>query len=222
VPKEHELRYSVLLSLILPPLASCDVITPLTNVFGFQAFGAYTRTLAIYDTALFPGIGELKIQEIDFYSHGTPYGPFAAGETPINLSLGTTLVSSSDLRSKYSENISSGETLVFAGTLNPTPSEATEGFTIRLQLSSPFFYVPADGNLLLDIQNTGSGFIFPYDIGGAFPPHSVEGVNPVGSTNGFAPLIQLSGSIEPVPEPASIILLSVPMLLMVSFRNKRW
>lgn len=192
-------------------------IVPLSSITGFQSFGTNTRVLAIYDASLFPGLTGIEIQEISFYSHGAPYGPFTAGESPIHLYLGTTSIPSAEISATYSDNISDGETLVYAGTVLPTANDAVEGFTMTLSLSSPFFYKPTNGNLLLDIQNTGANFMFPYDIAGAFPPKAVDGLSPVGSANGLTPLIQLSS----VPEPSLGILICY-CLLAVHFFTKKY
>lgn len=187
----------------VPCWADLETITlNSTSPFALQAFGADSEDLAIYDSSLFSGVGDIDIREIVFHSSGglSGCGPVAASGSPIRLFLGTTSIASAQLNSTYANNISDGETSVFTGTVSVAGS-AVEGYTISILLSTPFDYIPADGNLLLGIQNTGGGFMFSCPINGAYYAllmqltGDVDGVPPTGSTNGYAPLIQLSGEI---------------------------
>ena len=191
-----------LLSLSLPAL--CDIIEPLSNITAFQVPVADTRILTIYNSSLFQGISGIDIQELSFYSEGGNSG--IGGESPLQIYLGSTQIPSADLSRTYSTNLTNGETLVFGGTLLPTAREATEGFTIAVSLLAPFSYQPSDGNLLLDIRNTGGGAMFPYPVGFSDSSYSVEGTNPTGSVVQLAPLIQLVDRVS-TPEPKSFVLL---------------
>jgi hypothetical protein len=191
--------------------ALCDIAEPLSNIAAFQVPEADTRILTIYNSSLFQGISGIDIQEISFFSEGGISG--INGESPIQIYLGTTLSTSTSLSPTYSDNAIGGETLVYAGTLVPTASEAVQGFTITLSLLAPYFYQPSDGNLLLDIQNTGGAAMFPYPVASSDDSYSVEGTNPTGSVVQSAPLVELS-----TPEPKSFVLLltvlfAVPVLM---------
>jgi hypothetical protein len=197
--------------------ALCDVVEPLSNIATFQVPEADTQILTIYNSSLFQGINEIDIQDISFYSEGGISG--ISGESPIQIYLGTTPISSTGLSPTYSDNVINGETLVYAGTLPPTASEAVEGFTITLSLLAPFLYQPSDGNLVLDIQNTGGAAMFPYAVAFSDGSYAVEGTGPTGSVVQLAPLIQLTGTPEPKP---FVLLLTVlfPVLVLMR-RNKK-
>jgi hypothetical protein len=184
--------------------ALCDIVEPLSNITTFQVPEANTQIITIYNSSLFQGISDIDIQEISFYSEGGISG--IGAETPIQIFLGTTAIPSASLSPTYSDNVVDGQTLVFAGTLLPTASEAVEGFTIAVSLLAPFLYQPSEGNLLLDIQNTAGAAMFPYPVAFSDGSYSVEGINPTGNVLPLAPLIQLTGSLN-TPEPKSFVLL---------------
>jgi hypothetical protein len=194
-----------------------DIVEPLSNVTTFQVPEANTQILTIYNSSLFQGISGIDIQEISFYSEGGISG--ISAESPIQIFLGTTLIPATSLSPTYSDNLIGGETPVFAGTLLPTASEAVQGFTITLSLLSPFFYQPSDGNLLLDIQNTGGAAMFPYPLAFSNASYAVEGTNPTGSVHELTPLIQLMGPVS-TPEPKSfVLLLTVLLAVLVLMRR---
>ena len=197
--------------------AWCDIVEPLSNITTFQVPVADTRILAIYNSSLFQGTGGIDIQDISFYSEGGISG--ISGESPIQIYLGTTPIPAASLSPTYSNNVSGGETLVYSGTLLPSASESVEGFTITLSLLAPFLYQPADGNLLLDIQNTGGAAMFPFPVAFSNGSYSVEGVNPTGHVAGVAPVIQLAST----PEPKSFVLLVTVVLavLVLVHRSKK-
>ncbi|HEY6346810.1 MAG TPA: hypothetical protein VIY49_35410 [Bryobacteraceae bacterium] len=199
-----------LFSLSFPALG--DIAEPLSNITTFQVPEADTRILAIYNSSLFQGISGIDIQEISFYSEGGISG--INGESSIQIYLGTTPATS--LSPTYSDNVIDGETLVYAGTLQPTASEAVAGFTITLSLLAPYFYQPSDGNLLLDIQNTGAAATFPYPVAVSDGSVAVEGTDPTGSVVEVAPLIELS---TPEPKPF-VLLLTVLFAVLVLMRRK--
>jgi hypothetical protein len=197
--------------------AWCDIAEPLSNITTFQVPVADTRILAIYNSSLFQGTGGIDIQDISFYSEGGISG--ITGESPIQIFLGTTPIPATSLSPTYANNVSGGETLVYAGTLLPTAGDAVEGFTITVSLLVPFLYQPSDGNLLLDIQSAGGAAMFPYPVAFSDGSYAVEGVSPTGSVAGVAPVIQLAST----PEPKSFVLLVTVVLavLVLMRRNKK-
>jgi hypothetical protein len=202
-------------SLCFPAL--CDIAEPFSNIAAFQVPEADTRILTIYNSSLFQGVNGIDIQEISFYSEGGISG--ISAESPIQIFLGTTQIPSASVSPTYSDNVIGGETLVFAGTLLPTPSEAVEGFTITLSLLAPYFYQPSDGNLLLDIQNTGGAAMFPFPVAFSDDSYSVEGTNPNGSVAQRAPLIELTGPLS-TPEPTPFVLLVTVLFAVLVLMRK--
>lgn len=194
--------------------ALCDIAEPLSNITTFQVPVTDTNILAIYNSSLFQGISGIDIQEISFYSEGGISG--ISGESPIQIFLGTTLIPSTSLSPTYSNNVINGQTLVFAGTLLPTASEAVNGFTIAVPLLAPFLYQHSEGNLLLDIQNTGGAAMFPYAVAFSGGSYSVEGTNPSGSVFPLAPLVQFS-----TPEPKSFVLLVTVLFAVLVLTRKK-
>src|SRR5438309_4717989 len=123
--------------------------------------------------------------------------------TNIQINLSTTLRGSDALSPIFSENIGTNDTVVYG------PRSLFFGGSTTVALDTPFFYDPAQGNLLLDVRNfTGGDRVFQ----GKFPSFDAasvtnDSVSVVYGTNVNASLGQsdTSGlvtmfSFVPVPE----------------------
>jgi hypothetical protein len=103
-----------------------------------------------------PGGG--LINRIAFRGHG-PGVPFTGTVAQLQIDLSTTNKSPDGLSSTFAENVGADDTQVFSGpfqtavTFNGDPTN----FEIAINLSTPFYYDPAKGNLLVDVRNTQGG-----------------------------------------------------------------
>src|ERR1019366_6196738 len=93
------------------------------------------------------------------------WGAFAATLPGILINLSTTAKAPDGLDTTFANNVGLNDTLVYSGTL--TLSSAAIGspaaFDILIPLTTPFWYNPAAGNLLLDVRNSGGGSSSQFD-----------------------------------------------------------
>jgi len=122
------------------------------------------RYQQVYDAGQFsrltPGGG--LINRIAFRGHG-PGTPFTGTVPQLQVNLSTTTKSPDNLSSTFAENVGADDTQVFSG-----PSQAAVTFTgdptnfeIVINFTTPFYYDPAKGNLLLDVRNMQGGTEVP-------------------------------------------------------------
>ena len=118
------------------------------------------------------------------------------------------------LSTTYANNITAGDTIVFArGPLAlhsafTGPPNGPKDFDIVITLTTPFFYNPALGNLLLDVRNFGAGTTTVFDAVSPFG----DGVSRVTNTDvnsgtGTPDSAGLVTGFIIVPEPGSAAML---------------
>jgi PEP-CTERM motif-containing protein len=193
--------------------------------FGCGAAGCLGESQQVYAATAFSG--PITITQIAFKS-GTS-GPTPAGllSTTFTLSLGTTTATPSSLDTNYALNRGPDFTSVFAGTVNDAAVNSGT-FDFIINLSSPFNYNPANGNLLLDVNTLsvlidGSttklvGFLAGASSDTGWVYDFFNGPNPPISSPNFGLLTQFTGSAATaaVPEPSTITLL----LMGLAFRAR--
>ncbi|MCA9214304.1 MAG: hypothetical protein KDB27_14630 [Planctomycetales bacterium] len=126
-------------------------------------------------------------------------GPLTAATESFVLRLSTTEATNLDL--EFAQNIGSDVTTVFDGpvTVSIAGNAAAREFDVSVELSNPFYYDPAQGNLLVDLVTTGFESE-PWwvdnelvDPGGPFLVQTFQGNDPTseiadGAYNGLAAL----------------------------------
>jgi hypothetical protein len=125
------------------------------------------RYQQVFDAGQFarlnPGGG--LINSIAFRGHG-PGTPFTATVPQLQVNLSTTTKTPDGLSSTFADNVSTDDTQVFSGPFQTAVTftgDATN-FEVVISFSTPFYYDPAKGNLLLDVRNTqGSTEVPPFD-----------------------------------------------------------
>jgi acid phosphatase len=122
------------------------------------------RYQQVYDASQFtrlnPGGG--LINRIAFRGHG-PGVPFTGTVPQLRVNLSTTSKSPDNLSSTFADNVGSDDTQVFSGPLGTAVTftgDATN-FEFVITFTTPFFYDPARGSLLLDIRNSQGGTEVP-------------------------------------------------------------
>jgi hypothetical protein len=85
---------------------------------------------------------------------------FRATLADVQINLSTTSVADDALSLTFADNVGADDTVVFSSPL-PLQSRSRgsnpKNFDIVINLTTPFFYDPAMGNLLLDVRNFGGG-----------------------------------------------------------------
>jgi dockerin type I repeat protein len=122
------------------------------------------RYQQVFDAAQFsrlnPGGG--LINRIAFRGHG-PGVPFTGTVPQLQVNLSTTSKAPDALSSTFVENVGSDDAQVFSGPLQAavTFSGDPTNFEITINFTTPFYYDPAKGNLLLDVRNLLGGTEVP-------------------------------------------------------------
>jgi hypothetical protein len=164
----------VILNLALFGLQSAGAITivapnNLANAYGgavnlapFDIAGFYAPSMRyqqMYDASQFGSIaaGGGYITQIAFRAASID-GAFSATLPNIQFDLSTT--ANTSLSSTFADNVGANDIEVFGGSWSFSSVGGAAGpsvFDIVLNLTTPFFYNPADGNLVLDVRNIGGG-----------------------------------------------------------------
>ena len=122
------------------------------------------RYQQVFDASQFsrlnPGGG--LINRIAFRGHG-PGIPFTGTVAQLQVNLSTTTKTPDGLSSTFAENVGPDDTQVFSGPLSAavTFSGDPTNFEVVVNFTTPFFYNPTKGNLLLDIRNAQGGVEVP-------------------------------------------------------------
>jgi len=194
--------------------------------FGGVAAGASLRYQQVYGASAFSPIGQgglITALGFNIKSGGAFGGP----QPPdIQIDFSTTSKPVDGLSTTFAANVGGDDTVVVArgplGIQNNNPN-APPGFGILVSLTTPFFYNPAAGNLLMDVryyQLPSGGFPSLYDASNDLGDtvSRVSAFNVVDAT-GIADTIGLNTAfvVTPVPEPGSGILLLAGLSVLAIF-----
>lgn len=150
----------------LPALAT-DIVIGADTGSNYYPFGGYTGEYQqVYGASAFSG--PITLTALQFFDVENPSAFPTGGSWTISLS--TTSAAWNTLSSTFANNITGPETTEFTGDLSTTlPPGFGPGSTLTINLSTPFTYNPADGNLLLDVGVTAgagsAGFVGPDFVG---------------------------------------------------------
>jgi hypothetical protein len=229
---------------LLPVLALCtlssvplraDLVTvpnALTNVegngnnnFPFDSISPM-RYQQVFAASQFPSGGGL-ITQIAFRPDGLVGIPFDVTINNIQIDLSTTLVAPDALSNVFAANVGPNDAVVYSGALSLSsadtgPPGGPKAFDIIINLQTPFFYVPALGNLLLDVRNNSG---LPSGAAGGFDSENLVGdsvsrvLGNIGSatasindTEGLATQFTFAAQ---TPEPGSLSLLAIAVGLVL-------
>src|SRR5262249_54418855 len=118
------------------------------------------RYQQVFDASQFsrlnPGGG--LINRIAFRGHG-PGVPFTGTAAQLQVNLSTTNKTPDGLSSTFADNVGADDAQVFSGPLSAaiTFTGNPTNFEVVINFTTPFFYNPAKGNLLLDVRNSQGG-----------------------------------------------------------------
>jgi hypothetical protein len=156
----------------------------------------------------------------------------------IQIDLSTTASGPGGLSLTFANNVGANDTTVFNGTLALSsaftgPVGGPKNFDIVIPLTTPFYYNPAAGNLLMDIRNFSSGNsggnlipqldatstdptlvgrVYAYDASATSAPYSFD-EDTIGLVTQF--------TVTPVPEPTTGGLLCLATLIVAQRRISR-
>lgn len=209
------------------------------NSHVIDPFGASepSRVQQLYGASEFGAIGGsgALITEIRFRSDAEISFAGAVIVPELEISMSTSLRVPSDLRPVWQDNIGSDETIVFPkGPIQFTYTvdrTHVNSMSVVIPLPKPFYYQPANGNLLLDIKvlqkpQVGAGLVRLVLDAEAGPSRVTQYSIVIGSPfaiNGSVAPYALITQFEfaPVPEPGSLACVAIAMLGVAAIRNGR-
>ncbi|HWX16586.1 MAG TPA: PEP-CTERM sorting domain-containing protein [Chthoniobacterales bacterium] len=187
--------------------------------FNLTPFGVPSqRYQQVYAASQFGGLpsGGGFITQIIFRPDATFGNAFTSTLPDIQLDLSTTSAADDGLSSTFANNVGADDTVVFArGPLTLSsgftgPPNGPKDFDIIITLTTPFFYNPANGNLLMDVRNFGGGSTTFFDAAFTTGDGSSRVFNSdVNSGTGSTDTEALITGFTIVPEPGSAALLLV-------------
>ena len=181
-----------------------------------------------------PG-GPVSITRIAFRPDGQFGFAFAGAINPyLQVNLSTTGRAPDGLSATFANNIGADEIVAYSGSITFSsgftgPAGGPKDFDVIINLARPFIYNPAAGNLLMDVRSVGalfgpSGFFTDLQISSSDGVSRVEGRidSSTGGSNSEAIVTHFTYSPTPVPEPATIVLLSAGLAgAAAKLRNRR-
>jgi hypothetical protein len=215
----------------------------LTNNNGNSQFrlfdrGGPARFQQVYDASAFSSLASAGggwIRDIDL-SVDVSGHPFIDVLPNLQINISTTDRSPDGLSSIFADNVGADDTVI----IGPGPIQISSGggggfsiFDLSFNFRDhPFFYNPANGNLLLDFRiYEGFGVQLPPPAGVPLDAYDITG-DSVSSVYGIGATLPTSGTasslglttlfvVTPVPEPSTWALLAIGLGFLVGVNRKR-
>lgn len=173
-----------------------------------------------------PAAGGVWLDRLYFRVDSTNGMPFSGIASNLDVRFSTTLVGPNSLNPVFANNVGANETVAFgpankflSGMFIPNNNIA-QNWSVRIDFTTPFLYLPTNGNLLLDIRMSGGvGAILDAWNRNNDSVASVAGFLPdtsgTVSTFGLATLFE--GRLVDVPEPSTWALLGLGGAMLILF-----
>lgn len=168
------------------------------------------RYQQVFESSEFTSLsGTELITQIAFRPNESGASAFSSTISNIQINLSTMSATPGTLSTNFASNVGEDDTVVFCGALALSSSNSnggsTKNFDIIIPLTTPFFYDPTKGNLLLDIRKFSRSSTTKFD---AYPAGNSIRVftTPSGTTIDSIGLVA-QFTVEPIefiPEPTTI------------------
>lgn len=187
---------------------------------GAASTGSPIRLQQVFDFSQFAAAGgPIIVTQIAFRPDGSVTSGFTLTNPNLQINLSTTSMAPDGLSTTFASNVGADDTVVRNGPItlssaNTGPPGGPKDFDIIITFTTPFFYDPALGNLLVDFRSTGSLSLVFLDVentvGDSVSTVNGNIISPTGSafTLGFITQFTYSPTTRnPVPEPTTLLLL---------------
>jgi hypothetical protein len=224
-------------SLVIVPNANISVEGDSNNGFPFNLslFGdTNMRYQQVYDSSQFSTLGgPVLIHQILFRPDATTGAAFSSTLPDIQIDMSTTSATPATLSTTFANNVGADDRVVYArGSLSLSsaftgPVGGPKDFDIVINLTTPFLYNPASGNLLMDVRNFGGGGTTQFDA--VSSPNSVIervwSIDVTATTGTYdatsAGLVTEFGFGPAVPEPSTLVAASFSVILCLGYALRR-
>ncbi len=203
------------------------------DILGLEPSQRYQQ---VYSASEFSGLraGGEFITQIAFRPNASLGAAFSRTLPDIRIDLSTTSSGPDALSYTFASNVGADDTIVYGGPTGSAlslsssfagPSGGPMNFDIIINLTTPFFYDPAAGNLLLDVRNFGGGATTLFDA----QMTAGDSVSRVGTwfsfgvdspTANFRDTLGLVTQFTTVPEPTAPGFLGLGLLGLSLFRRR--
>ena len=151
---------------LVVPNANANVVGNSGNSYPFNIGASNMRYQQVYAASQFGAVpaGGAFLTALSFRVDAG-WTAFAATLPGILINLSTTAKAPDGLDVTFANNVGLNDTLVYSGALplSSAASGSPAAFDILIPLTTPFWYNPAAGNLLLDVRNSGGGSSSQFD-----------------------------------------------------------
>lgn len=198
------------------------------------------RYQQVYSSSAF--FGPLTITDIVFRPDFQSAAFFSSTLPAVRIDLSTTSAAVDGLSLTFADNVGADDAVVFGDAsgsyaalswskvATTGPAAGPKVFDIPVHLTTPFFYDPANGNLLMDVRNAGGGTSTLFDAVGVtgdavssvftVAGGSAAVLSPSASGASTGGLVTEFLSPTPIPEPASFAMLLCGCLALTALARR--
>jgi hypothetical protein len=192
--------------------------------FGCQYSDYGSEYQQVYSNTQFSS--PIAITSLEFFNTQLDLGSTAMNSGTWTISLSTTSADWNTLSTTYASNLGGNNTLVFTGNL---VQPWAFGDTLQINLSTPFTYDPANGNLLMDIGVSGisaQGGIIYFDTNGhprrnAFLGRVYSNGSFTVADYGYGLVTGFNQGGTVTPEPSTLLTLASGIIGLTGLARKR-